>query len=106
MAEYIKREVVFSVLADLAATIGAGDECTEETIKACMRALRAIPAADVAPVVHGHWCMEEYEFFNCSVCGGSYYTGAESTKQAKSYLSSGNTYAYCPSCGAKMEEAR
>lgn len=58
---------------------------------------------EYAPVVHGQWLIEEYEFFTCSVCGGGYYSGAESTAQAESYLNSGFTYRYCPNCGAKMD---
>ena len=66
--------------------------------------ISGMPAADVAPVVHGHWFFTEYEFFTCSVCGGTYYNGAESTDQAKSYLNSGNVHKYCPNCGAKMDQ--
>ena len=56
------------------------------------------PAADVAPVVHGHW--KEYEVFPlapslngypCSVCG--WHLGA--TMFASNY---------CPNCGAKMKK--
>lgn len=63
-----------------------------------------IPAADVVEVRHGRWIITEYEFFTCSVCGESYYNGAESTAQAESYLNSGHTYKYCPNCGACMDK--
>lgn len=66
--------------------------------------LANIPAADVVEVRHGRWFFTEYEFFTCSVCGESYYNGAESTAQAESYLNSGHTYKYCPNCGALMRE--
>lgn len=57
----------------------------------------SIPAADVAPVVHGHGeqCFEDWrkqiEGDQCSVCGFAHY---------------GTTirdYKYCPNCGAKMD---
>lgn len=63
-----------------------------------------MPAAPVVEVRHGRWFFTEYEFFTCSVCGESYYNGAESTAQAESYLNSGHTYKYCPNCGARMDK--
>ena len=65
---------------------------------------RFVDAADVVEVRHGRWFFTEYEFFTCSVCGESYYNGAESTAQAESYLNSGHTYKYCPNCGARMDK--
>ena len=51
-----------------------------------VRRLLSIPAADVAPVLHGRWIGVGYD--KCSVCGG---------------LELGRTN-YCPHCGAKMDE--
>ncbi len=50
-----------------------------------------IPAADVAPVVHGRWGdngIPESMLSGCSVCG--FTCGAYS-------------FRYCPNCGAKMD---
>ena len=61
-----------------------------------MHDIKALPAADVAPVVHGRWMpkKENYEFkealMNCSACG---YPVSRWT---------GNTN-FCPNCGAKMD---
>lgn len=54
-------------------------------------ALDFIPAADVAPVVHGRWnSMDGYKMrVVCSVCGWD----------VPEY---GKFYSYCPNCGAKM----
>lgn len=54
-------------------------------------------AADVAPVVHGHWesSGEPCEKFNCSVCGGASWYYDYHGDVAKSR--------YCPNCGAKMD---
>lgn len=54
-----------------------------------------LPAANVAPVVHGRW--EESEniddgFWVCSVC-----------KFVSEASSAPNMYKYCPNCGAKMD---
>lgn len=49
--------------------------------------LRLAPAADVAPVVHGHWCYDsENGVYNCSRCGNA------ETSDGR----------YCSYCGAKM----
>jgi len=55
-------------------------------------------------VVHAYWYILEYESLTCSRCGGSYYTGCESTAEAKERLKEGIYPKYCPNCGAKMEE--
>ena len=52
----------------------------------------SLPAADVAPVVHGRWTAKQGGFFEmatCSVCG------------ERHSLNGGARY--CPHCGAKME---
>lgn len=60
----------------------------------------SIPAADVAPVVHGRWihsrykdCSEQFELVKCSQCNHEAYAMAF-------YVRGGN---YCPNCGAKMD---
>lgn len=93
MADYISREAALDVV-----------KRTSGDYAAAFTEIARMPAADVAPVVHGKWGINEYEFFTCSVCGGGYYNGAESTAQAESYLNSGFTYNYCPNCGAKMDK--
>lgn len=50
----------------------------------------------------GHWKISEYEYLDCSVCGGSYYTGCDSTEEAKRKLKNGDVYRFCPHCGAEM----
>ena len=54
-----------------------------------------IPAADVAPVRHGWWTeQEKYTFgtmYDCSICDNR-------------ILDNGDSWNYCPNCGAKMDE--
>lgn len=52
--------------------------------------------------IRGYWYIVEYEYLTCSVCGKSYYTGADSTAEAKERLTQGKFYKYCPHCGTKM----
>lgn len=68
--------------------------------------VKNIPAADVAPVVHGYWFFTEYEYFTCSVCGESYYNGSYTLSETRELLAEGKYYPYCPDCGAKMDGER
>lgn len=73
---------------------------------AILRALRAIPTADVAEARNGYWYIPEYEYLGCSQCGGWYFTGADSMAEAKKRLADGECYPYCPHCGANMDGER
>ena len=84
MAEYIEREEALEAL--LYEICGTGYQTT------AMMAVRRIPAADVAPVVHGGWIdngIPGSMLSGCSECG--FTCGAYSFK-------------YCPNCGAKMDK--
>ena len=82
MAEYIEREGVKRLI--------------NNNFSGLLAAIDSIPAADVAPVVHGRWSdagfgeLPKHAPYGwaCSVCGG---------------ISFNNEYIYCPNCGAKME---
>lgn len=55
--------------------------------------IRGVPAADVAPVVHGRW---RYCGFlqECQTCGEIYSMHGGNA---------GKSWNYCPNCGAKMD---
>ena len=62
--------------------------------------IRKLPAADVAPVVHGKWVHSRYDrssgqfdVVKCSRCGLEAYAMAY-------HVRDGN---YCPRCGARMD---
>ena len=58
--------------------------------------IEALPAADVAPVVHGRWVHGYYCYepaTQCSVCKVCLAKGHRAEKQ----------FTYCPNCGAKMD---
>lgn len=86
MAEYIERKVALAAIRERCAPCGEGIE-----------ALKASPAADVAPVVHGQWDGDE-----CSVCKlpWNYYM----TQNADDWGYFDPMPDYCPNCGAKMDE--
>lgn len=85
MAEYIDREAALMKLMQ--------DGCSAKNLQS----ISDMPAADVAPVVHGHFIHDGPRFaggvdwWHCSNCGK---------------LASGVEifFDYCPFCGAKMDE--
>ena len=89
MAEYIDRGTAIVKLTAL--------EVSEPnaTMVGAKRLLAEIPAADVAPVVHGRWMHEETEggfhIWRCSRCGRGMNDNPEGIDS------------YCYHCGAKMD---
>ena len=56
--------------------------------------IKAIPAADVAPVRHGQWEWDTEDIYRCSNC-------AEKS-HVKEFMGR-PAWGYCPNCGAKMD---
>ena len=78
--EYIDREALVERLKK--------EECDCEWLWTILD----IPAADVAPVHHGHWVKEKPDVlihWHCSVCKNCYYLEEPNAN-------------YCPNCGAKL----
>lgn len=97
MAGYIKREAAFDAITDLAGK--APTRSAYESVWKSARVLKSIPAADVAPVVHGHWVVRfdgpyKRRRCYCSHCGKHNGVGGIAQNQEKPY---------CPNCGAKMD---
>lgn len=95
MAEYVEREAIMEFPI-------RKDHCDKEHanehfifgIESVLEYVENLPAADVAPVVHGRWIEKKSavgRYFECSNCG------AHENKHTaiKGY--------YCWRCGAKME---
>ena len=102
MAEYIEKT---QLLEKLKHRVSTDDDSkfatgfikgTNEALSIIEEWIESIPAADVAPVVHGHWTTECYNVPICSICG---------TYVSKDvYNSEDSTPNFCPHCGAKMDE--
>lgn len=98
MAECIDREAV------LRAVQGQRSPCRSPAQNRMLDCLKAdvirISAADVAPVVHGHWIWHEEEFkYECSACNCWFdYNHTFAIFDHDFEYSS-----YCPNCGAKMD---
>ena len=82
MTEYIEREAAIDLITR-----------RYENLEICTQEINSIPAADVAPVVHGRWNADE----TCSVCGEKSTEGLDAVKWDY-WLPN-----YCPNCGAKMD---
>lgn len=111
MAEYIEREALIESLQKMESELEFAD-CKDEylfawgTLTGVRKSTiytKSAPNADVVEVRHGVWCLVEYEYLVCNKCGYSYYTGCESTAEAKERLQNGEVPNYCPHCGAKMD---
>ncbi len=84
MAEYIERQEVHSKINEL--------PLTEDAVMEILWAVDDIPAADVAPVVHGRWEIIRWSDASCcSRCGIEFNFG------------NSEEFIFCPNCGAKMD---
>ena len=89
MAEYIEREIL---LQKNFYTENCNSEENRWNDYAIKDIIRHIPAADVAPVKHGHWIQVDKNKCECSNCGiivliAVYPHGDKN---------------YCPNCGTEM----
>lgn len=105
MAEYITKEAAIEAFewGDADVIEDYGDGCDFGFSRGAIKsAISSIPAADVAPVVHGRWEREPSSYwrwtpsgavavtrtsYRCGLCGRG--TAVKSN--------------YCPRCGAKMD---
>ena len=92
MSEYINRGTAFDAVTDLAGK--ASTRSAYEAVWKSARALKKIPAADVAPVVHGRWAHLGGDEWCCSACGFVITTEGSWDKPTKKY---------CEDCGARMD---
>lgn len=91
MAEYLDKNATVGVLE--AMSRNADCECIKKRLEKVAKRVGTIPAADVAPVVHGRW-RESGPLLECQSCGESY---------SRLGGNAGKLWNYCPNCGAKMD---
>ena len=91
MAEYIERE---SAIAWFMPYVHAGESIDADVV---ISDIKGMKAADVAPVRHGRWVLDEKRYvIYCSECSVpvSYYPNIKDVRDENHY---------CPNCGAKMD---
>ena len=91
MDRYIKKEeAIRALLNDAPEQVGYSREDAADCI-------RYMDAADVAPVRHGRWVLDEKRYvIYCSECSEpvSYYPNIKDVREENHY---------CPNCGCKMD---
>ena len=89
MTKYINKNAVVGILTGM--SLNAGCECIKKRLEKASKRVDCIPAADVAPVVHGRWVPFHSEIAGdiqyCSACEIGFATKTN----------------YCPNCGARMD---
>ena len=93
MAKYSEWETLLAHLRKCKET-STGSSLTAAVITAIQYFVEKMPAADVAPVVHGRWTHLGGDEWCCPVCGFVITTEGSWDKPTKKY---------CEDCGAKMD---
>lgn len=102
MAEYINRKAAISRIKQYCMDAIDGGRCSLDAVDDgidLVNGIKALPAADVVPVVHGRWVIRfdgpyKRRKCYCSHCGKNNGVGGIAQNQEKPY---------CPNCGAKMD---
>ena len=101
MAEYIERGAAVKIAEKYGLANGSALGRHTGLADCIASEIADIPAADVAPVVHGRWedSTDEWlgtDVYTCSKCRESYVLVEGTPKE--------NLWHYCPNCGAQMHE--
>ena len=100
MARYIDADALEFNIFLLASKM---TEHGQKAMNNAIELIRAMPTADVQPVIHGHWISKalwvdkqgtKHEKLMCNLCGFTHEFLDDHTAQ----------YRYCTQCGAKMDE--
>lgn len=95
MADYIDLDAALAICEkEYRERLRMLDYCGDTVALNIGHAIKALPAADVAPVVHGRWLCAD-DFVICLQC--------EAEMNQKNSLGMDNFKNFCPNCGAKMD---
>ena len=97
MAEYIDREALYEKAYWHGGHPDVGNPFPDGVDAIDIKDVDAIPASDVAPVVHGQW---EPGNPICPVCGGNKFKDLEADIWCDWQPD------FCPNCGAKMDGSK
>ena len=98
MAEYINRDAVHDLVRSLTKYAWASPVRNEQRVTVdaddVQFGVDKIPSADVAPVRHGRWVWDTEDIYRCSNCA---------EKSHVKEVMGHPEWAYCPSCGCRMD---
>lgn len=77
------------------------EHLSDNGIAGAQNALKEMPTVEAAPVIHAHWCTDEYKDVYCSHCEEYALFEPCETWDADVQVAYSN---YCPHCGAVMDE--
>ena len=97
MAEYIDREALYEKAYWHGGHPDVGNPFPDGVDAIDIKDVDAIPASDVAPVVHGQW---EPGNPICPVCGGNKFKDLDADIWCDWQPD------FCPNCGAKMDGSK
>lgn len=107
MDDYIKREAAIEICeAEYQARLRMCDYCGDTVAWNIGSEIKALPAADVVPVVHGEWEVVDWREYDANSCEVICYPkeGIACTRCRyafkKDALWKKN---FCPNCGARMD---
>lgn len=100
MMEYISKQIAVEELENLRQKYEMHDDCDELVARKCKNAVSALPAANVAPVVHARW-VRIYESGEPAI--EQFKVGVCCSKCMKMPEDKFTESDYCPHCGAKMD---
>ena len=102
MAEYIEREAVEKFIVGGLNNSDVYERFGHDAIK-IITEVHYMPAADVAPVVHGQWDDIPNEYMSVVSKTGTYHGNATTCSVCHDVNPNAFKTNYCPCCGAKMD---
>ena len=103
MSEYIERETALKHKHVMCGSDWGGDYSVEAIL---VEDIARIPAADVAPVVHGRWREDTDPAdgdLRCTHCGAAWPKCVQKQIEEQGIWTLQTLFKYCPNCGAKMD---
>ena len=108
MSEYIEREAAANKFECYRKECEeAEDNAAAQVFEGCVTELKDIPAADVAPVVHGRWREDTDPAdgdLRCTHCGIAWPKCVQKQIEEQGIWTLQTLFKYCPNCGAKMDK--
>lgn len=99
--EYIERDAVLDLLTNRDVVINPNDEVAN-----IREDVECLPAADVKPVVRGHWVMDSDGLPVCSECGAIALQRLHMHFRTMITEVKLVTSKFCPECGADLREKK